>query len=147
DIQGTGVTILAALLAARKISGIAPEETRTLVFGAGTAGVGIADQLVDGLVLRHGRAEETARRSVMLFDRQGMVISDQEDLTEGQRKYARQPGEFPAVSDTGSLVQAVDAFRPTVLVGTSTRAGAFSKEVVKTMASHVERPLICPISN
>ncbi|RBP97389.1 NAD-dependent malic enzyme [Bifidobacterium aemilianum] len=147
DIQGTGVTILAALLAARKISGIAPEETRTLVFGAGTAGVGIADQIVDDLVLRHGMDEETARRSVMLFDRQGMVISDQEDLTEGQRKYARQPGEFPAVSDTGSLVQAVDAFRPTVLVGTSTRAGAFSKEVVKTMASHVERPLICPISN
>ncbi|RBP99154.1 NAD-dependent malic enzyme [Bifidobacterium xylocopae] len=147
DIQGTGVTVLAALLAARRISGLAPEDTRTLIYGAGTAGVGIADQIVDDLILTNGMDEEAARRSVMLFDRQGMVIAGQDDLTEGQRKYARRPGEFIAVADTTSLTEAIDAFHPTVLVGTSTQPGAFTEEAVKTMASHVERPLICPISN
>ncbi|AKV56099.1 malate dehydrogenase [Bifidobacterium actinocoloniiforme DSM 22766] len=147
DIQGTGVTVLAALLAARRISGLAPKDTRTVIYGAGTAGVGIADQIVDDLILNHGMDAEEARRSVMLFDRQGMIISDQDDLTEGQKKYARTPREFPAITDTRSLPQAVDVFQPTVLVGTSTQPGAFTQEVVTAMASHVERPLICPISN
>ncbi|BDR53259.1 NAD-dependent malic enzyme [Bombiscardovia nodaiensis] len=147
DIQGTGVTVLAALLAARKISGLKPEDTRTLVYGAGTAGVGIANQIVDDLILEHGMDEEAARKSVMLFDRQGMVIADQDDLTVGQQKYAREPGEFPEVSDTTSLVEAINAFQPNVLIGTSTQHGAFTQDAVKAMASHVERPLICPISN
>ncbi len=147
DIQGTGVTVLAALIAARNIAGLTAEETRTVVFGAGTAGVGIADQIVDDLVLRHGMDTETARTSVLLFDRQGMIIQGQDDLTEGQRKYARKPGEFPTVTDPTSLAQAVDAFQPTVLIGTSTQPGSFTEDVVKAMARHVERPLICPISN
>lgn len=147
DIQGTGVTVLAALIAARNISGLKPEQTRTMIFGAGTAGVGIADQIVDDLVIRQGMDEEAARKSVLLFDRQGMIIQGQDDLTDGQIRYARPSGEFPSTVETTDLAQVVDAFQPTVLIGTSTKPGAFTEEVVKNMAKHVERPLICPISN
>lgn len=147
DIQGTGVTVLAALIAARKIAGIDPKDTRVMVFGAGTAGVGIADQIVDDLVIRQGMDAQAARNSVLLFDRQGLIEHGQDDLTEGQARYARKPDEFAGVSDKSSLAQVVDAFQPTVLIGTSTRPGAFDQDVVEAMAKHVERPLICPISN
>lgn len=147
DIQGTGVTVLAALIAARKIAGIDPKDTRVMVFGAGTAGVGIADQIVDDLVIRQGMDAQAARNSVLLFDRQGLIEHGQDNLTEGQTRYAREPDEFAGVSDKSSLAQVVDAFQPTVLIGTSTRPGAFDQNVVEAMAKHVERPLICPISN
>ncbi|PJM72612.1 NAD-dependent malic enzyme [Bifidobacterium primatium] len=147
DIQGTGVTVLAALVAARRIAGTGYEDTRILVFGAGTAGVGIADQLVDDMVMNGGMDRAQAMAQVALVDRYGLVLEGQENLTEGQRKYAHDPAEFADVADTTDLAQVVDAFRPSVLIGTSTRPGAFDERVVTAMASHVERPLICPISN
>ena len=147
DIQGTGVTVLAALIAARKIAGADPKDTRIMVFGAGTAGVGIADQIVDDLIIRQGMDTETARSRVLLFDRQGLIEQGQDDLTEGQTRYARKPNEFASVTDKTSLAQVVDAFQPTVLIGTSTKPGAFDQNVVEAMAKHVERPLLCPISN
>lgn len=147
DIQGTGVTVLAALVAARCLGAPPINETRALIFGAGSAGVGIADQIVEDLVHTGGLARCDAEKRVVLFDRFGMVVDTQTDLTDGQRRYARDGAEFDSIGDPRSLAQVVDAFRPTVLVGTSTQPGAFTKEVVTAMASHVERPLICPISN
>ncbi|MBT1167140.1 NAD-dependent malic enzyme [Bifidobacterium simiarum] len=147
DIQGTGVTVLAALVSARRIAGTSPADTRILVFGAGTAGVGIADQLVDDLIARGGLGRDEAVARVALVDRYGLVYDDQDGLTDGQRRYARRRGEFPGLDDPTDLADVVEAFRPTVLIGTSTRAGAFDERVVRAMARHTDRPLICPISN
>lgn len=147
DIQGTGVTVLAALVAARRISGLGFADTRVLVFGAGSAGVGIADQLVDDLVRTGGIDRRDAELQVVLVDRDGLIFADMAALTPGQARYARQRTEWPHLADPTSLVQIVEAFRPTVMIGTSTRRGAFDRDVVTTMAAHTERPLICPISN
>lgn len=147
DIQGTGVTVLAALVAARNIAGTSYEDTRILVFGAGTAGVGIADQLVDDMVINGGMDRTSAMAQVALVDRYGLILEGMEGLTEGQAKYAQRPEAFTGLEDPTDLAAVVDIFKPSVLIGTSTRPGAFSESVVKAMASHVERPLICPISN
>ncbi|MBT1176786.1 NAD-dependent malic enzyme [Bifidobacterium callimiconis] len=147
DIQGTGVTVLAALVAARRIAGTSYDDTRILVFGAGTAGVGIADQLVDDMVLEGGMDRADAMSRVALVDRYGLILAGQDGLTEGQAKYAHDPAEFAGLDDITDLAAVVDAFKPSVLIGTSTRPGAFNEQVVRAMASHVERPLICPISN
>lgn len=147
DIQGTGVTILAALVAARRIAGLGISDTRVLVFGAGSAGVGIADQLVEDLVRNGGFERRDAEKRVVLVDRVGLILCGQPDLTDGQERYARDLSEFPGLADPTSLVQVVEAFRPSVMIGTSTQPGAFSEDVVTAMARYVERPLICPISN
>ncbi|WEV64765.1 NAD-dependent malic enzyme [Bifidobacterium sp. ESL0732] len=147
DIQGTGVTMLAALIAARNIAKTDFKDTRILVYGAGTAGVGIADQLVEDLIERGGIDPEDAKRQVALVDRFGLIEEGQDDLTEGQKKYARKPGEFAGLSDPTDLAAIVEAFKPTVLIGTSTNTGAFTEDVVRTMSKYCERPLICPISN
>lgn len=147
DIQGTGVTVLAALVAARRIAGTSYADTKILVYGAGTAGVGIADQLVDDLVVNGGMDRADAMGRVALVDRYGLILEGQENLTEGQRKYARTIEEFPGLTDTNDLAAIVDAFKPSVLIGTSTQPGAFNEQVVRNMAKHVERPLLCPISN
>lgn len=147
DIQGTGVTVLAALAAARRIARTRYTDTRIMVYGAGTAGVGIADQLVSDMMVNGGMSLVEASARVTLVDRQGLVLQGQTGLTEGQRRYAHDPAEFAGMDDTTDLAQLVERFRPSVLIGTSTQAGAFDERVVATMAEYVDRPLICPISN
>lgn len=147
DIQGTGVTMLAALISARRIAHTTHQDTRIMVFGAGTAGVGIADQLVEDLIVTGNMDREQASKRIVLFDKFGMIIEGQGNLTEGQRRYARRREEFAGLPDPTDLASVVDAFKPTVLIGTSTKAGAFDERVIRTMASHCEHPLICPISN
>jgi malate dehydrogenase (oxaloacetate-decarboxylating) len=80
------------------------------------------------------------------MDRQGLILDSLDGLTDGQRRYSRAAGEV-TLADPRSLARVVAAVKPTALIGTSTRFGAFTEEVVREMASHVDRPLICPISN
>ena len=150
DIQGTGAVNLAAVLAAVKATGSALTDHRIVIFGAGTAGTGIADQLcaqlrADGL----SSAEATARFWVL--DRPGLLTANLTGLSEAQRALARDPAEVAGWQrgpDGGiDLAQVVARVHPTILIGTSTRAGAFSEQIVKEMASHVERPVILPMSN
>ena len=147
DIQGTGVTILGALIAATKVAGTSLADTRVLTFGAGTAGIGIADQIVDGLVKLGGLEPEEARSRVYAMDRQGLLVSGDPDLTEGQARYAHDASELPSGLERTSLTDVIAAVRPTSLIGTSTVHGAFTQEAVQEMATHVERPFIAPISN
>ncbi|EJR03764.1 MULTISPECIES: oxaloacetate-decarboxylating malate dehydrogenase [Bacillus] len=148
DIQGTGAVSLAAVLSAVKASGVPLNEHRVVVFGAGTAGIGIADQVRDALV-RVGLSEQEAHERFWCIDRNGLITDNMEDLLDFQVPYARKEAEVKdwKQSDAIGLAEVVKHVKPTILIGTSTVAGAFKEEIIKEMASHVERPIILPMSN
>ncbi|WP_242242964.1 oxaloacetate-decarboxylating malate dehydrogenase [Bacillus cereus group sp. BfR-BA-01309] len=148
DIQGTGAVSLAAVLSAVKASSVPLSEHRVVVFGAGTAGIGIADQVRDAMV-REGVSEEESYKRFWCIDRNGLVTDDMEDLLDFQMPYARKEAEVSEwkQNDVIGLAEVVKHVKPTILIGTSTVAGAFKEEIIKEMASHVERPIILPMSN
>lgn len=149
DMQGTGAITLAAALSAVKVTGVPMAEQKLLVFGAGTAGVGIADQLHDAMV-RDGATEEQATAQVWLVDKQGLLTSDMPGLRDYQQPYARNPEEVKGWAAGGGAISLLDAVRsvsPTILLGTSTAHGAFTREVIEAMSAGVERPVVFPISN
>ena len=150
DIQGTGAITLAAILAGTRVARTSMAEQRVLVFGAGTAGVGIADQIRDAMV-RAGADHETATRQVWLVDRQGLLLDDMSDLRDFQTPYARPAAEAAGWARDGdgriTFATTVAKIHPTILVGTSKQGGAFTEPIVREMAAHVDRPLIFPLSN
>lgn len=148
DIQGTGAVSLAAVLSAVKASGVPLSEHRVVVFGSGTAGIGIADQVRDAMV-RAGLSDEESYNRFWCIDRNGLVTDNMEDLLDFQIPYARKEAEVSEwkQSDAIGLAEVVKHVKPTILIGTSTVAGAFKEEIIKEMASHVERPIILPMSN
>jgi malate dehydrogenase (oxaloacetate-decarboxylating) len=148
DVQGTGAITLAAVLSAIPVSGVPMRDQKLVVFGAGTAGVGVADQLRDAMI-RDGASREEATAHIWLVDKQGLLISDMTDLRDYQRSYARDPAEVEGWAGGGAiaLLDVVRRVQPTILVGTSTAHGAFTREVVQAMAAATERPIILPISN
>ncbi|MGG1147199.1 oxaloacetate-decarboxylating malate dehydrogenase [Bacillus wiedmannii] len=148
DIQGTGAVSLAAVLSAVKVSGVPLSEHRVVVFGAGTAGIGIADQVRDAMV-RVGVSEEESYKRFWCIDRNGLVTDNMEDLLDFQIPYARKEAEVSEwkQNDVIGLAEVVKHVKPTILIGTSTVAGAFKEGIIKEMASHVERPIILPMSN
>jgi malate dehydrogenase (oxaloacetate-decarboxylating) len=151
DIQGTGAVNLAAVLAAVRAIHTSLSDHRIVIYGAGTAGTGIADQL-RAQMLADGLTEEQARARFWAIDRHGLITSDVPGLSAVQRRCARHPDEVAGWrhdSDLGgvNLAEVVARVHPTILVGTSTRAGAFTDQIVREMAAHVERPVILPMSN
>ncbi|MGW3634233.1 NAD-dependent malic enzyme [Streptomyces sp. NPDC005122] len=148
DLQGTGAITLASVLSAVKVTGIPMRSQKLVVFGAGTAGVGIADQIHAAMV-RDGATPEEATSRIWLVDQQGLLTSDMTDLRDFQKPYARRPEDVGGWSGDGaiSLLETVSHAAPTILLGTSTAHGAFTEAVVKAMARGVERPIILPISN
>lgn len=149
DIQGTGVVALAAVLAGINASGIALREHRIVIMGAGTAGVGIADQIYSAL--RHaGLSEEEAKSKFWLVDRPGLLTKDM-SLLPFQAAFARNRNETeqwelrdPNYIDLYNVVKNV---KPTILIGSSTVSGAFTEEIVKMMSTQSGRPIILPLSN
>ncbi|MEV0231786.1 NAD-dependent malic enzyme [Nonomuraea sp. NPDC050786] len=143
DMQGTGAIVLAAVLGAVRVTGTPMREQRVVVLGAGTAGVGVADQLRDAMV-RDGLDRQAATRRIWLIDKQGLLADDMPDLRDFQQPYAR-----PAQEDVRGLglAEVVRRVEPTMLVGTSTVHGAFTEEIVKAMAAQVDRPIVFPLSN
>jgi malate dehydrogenase (oxaloacetate-decarboxylating) len=151
DIQGTGAVNLASVLAAAKVTGVPLAGHRIVIFGMGTAGAGIADQVTMAMVAE-GTPETEARRRFWAVDRQGLLTRDTRELSEPQRRYARDPAEVADWSRAGEangigLAEVVDRVHPTVLIGTSARAGAFTKPVIRAMAARAKRPVILPMSN
>jgi malate dehydrogenase (oxaloacetate-decarboxylating) len=100
-------------------------------------------------VVRDGATHEQATAQVWLVDKQGLLTSDMPDLRDYQRPYARKPEEVAGWAGGGpiSLLDAVRHVSPTILLGTSTAHGAFTREVIETMSAGVERPIVFPISN
>lgn len=144
DIQGTGVMMVSAMNALAEVTKIPVKDHRVLVFGGGTAGVGVSDQILLEK-MRSGLKKEDALKQFYLVDRQGLLTEDIDDLTEGQKKYARPKGEFKKpLKDLAEIVRTV---KPTVLIGTSGVHGAFTEDAVRAMAEVNERPAVMPISN
>jgi malate dehydrogenase (oxaloacetate-decarboxylating) len=149
DMQGTGAITLAATLSAIKVTGVPMRAQKLVVFGAGTAGVGIADQIRDAMI-RDGASQEQATAQVWLVDKQGLLTSDMPDLRDYQQPYARNLAEvagWGAGPGPASLLETVRHAEPTILLGTSTAHGAFTREVIEAMSAGVDRPIVFPISN
>ncbi|MHC3469358.1 NAD-dependent malic enzyme [Streptomyces sp. 7R007] len=151
DIQGTGAVNLAAVLSGVRVSGLPLPEHRVVVFGAGTAGMGVADQLRDAMVAE-GLTREEATGRVWAVDRYGLLTHGQEGLRDFQAAYARSADEvadWRQDEKVGGipLEEVVRQVRPTVLIGTSGQGGAFTESLVREMAAHTERPIILPMSN
>ncbi|MEV6292284.1 NAD-dependent malic enzyme [Streptomyces sp. NPDC051896] len=152
DIQGTGAVNLAAVLSGVRAAGVPLPKHRIVVFGAGTAGIGVADQLRDALVAEGlSPAEATAR--FWCVDRYGLLTDGQGDkLRDFQQPYARPADEVADWRRDDSLPgipldEVVRRIRPTILIGTSGQGGAFTEPIVREMARHTERPIILPMSN
>lgn len=146
DIQGTGIIVLAGVLGGLNISGEKMVDQKYLCFGAGTAGVGIAQRVAEEMV-QSGLSEEEAKKRFYMVDKQGLLFDDMPDLTPGQKEFARSRSEFANSEDLTDLLSVVKAVHPTIMVGTSTVHGAFTEDVIKEMAAHTERPIVMPISN
>lgn len=147
DIQGTGCVTLAAIYAASHVAKLRMQDLRVVVFGAGTAGTGIADQIRDAIAVESGKSKEAAAKQIWCVDKPGLLLqSMKDDLTPAQHPYAKPDCEWQEASHQ-SLLDVVKTIKPHVLIGTSTKPKTFTKEVVQEMAKHVERPIIFPLSN
>jgi malate dehydrogenase (oxaloacetate-decarboxylating)(NADP+) len=140
DIQGTAAVTLAALYSAGRVTGRPLAEEKVLFLGAGSAATGIGDQIVSAL-RGEGLSEAEARRRCWFVDRGGLVTAGRTDIAEYKRPFAH---EHPAAPD---LRSAVEALRPTALIGVSAQAGGFDETTVRLMARINQRPIILPLSN
>ena len=150
DMQGTAAVVLAAAFSAVRAAGSRMRDQRVVIHGAGTAGLGIADMMRDQMV-REGLSHEEATRRFWAMGRSGIVADDRrEHLYDFQVPYARPWSEVAGWAEPGTrpgLAEVVRHAHPTMLIGTSTQAGAFTEQVVREMAAHTARPIVMPLSN
>lgn len=149
DIQGTAAVASATLISAINVTGIPLTEQRIVIFGFGGAGLGIANLLVQ-LLAQQGMSLEQARRSIYGLDVDGLLTANRKPLSEAQQVYARPEAEvadWHREAGRIGLAEVVERVRPTALIGVSGQGGAFSEEVIRTMARHTKRPVIFPLSN
>jgi malate dehydrogenase (oxaloacetate-decarboxylating) len=152
DMQGTGAITLAAAISAVRVCGTPLRNQRVIIFGAGAAGIGIADQ-IRGAMVREGLSQEDAIDRFWCVDRHGLITTDMtEHLGEYQAMYARPARESKnwrrgGDGDGIGLAEVVHRVNPTMLVGASTSPGSFTEAIVKEMAAHAERPIIFALSN
>jgi malate dehydrogenase (oxaloacetate-decarboxylating) len=141
DIQGTGAVALSAILSGIKKSGIPIKEQKIIIFGAGSAGIGIADQIYRSLI-KYGLSDKEAKEKLWLIDKNGLVTELSENLTLGQKRYARKD-----ITQNLNLLNCIQLIHPNILIGSSAQGGAFTEEIIKTMAHFVEKPIVFPLSN
>lgn len=150
DIQGTGAVTLAAVMSGVQVSGTPLKDQRVLVFGPGAAGIGNADQIRDAMI-KEGLSQEEAEGRFWAYDYRGLLTEETENVFAFQKPYLRKTSEIKdwATDENGkvSLLEVVKQVKPTIMIGTSGVTGAFTEEIVKEMAKHVERPMIMPMSN
>ena len=150
DIQGTSGVASAAVLAACSGLGQALAQQRIVIFGAGTAGCGIAEGLLR-LLRAEGLSETESRQRIWAIDRPGLLLQGMDGLAPAAAGLARDPADVAGWprDEQGrlSLETVVEQVQPTVLIGTSTVTGAFNRGVVERMARHCDRPVILPLSN
>ena len=150
DIQGTAAVAAGTLLAAINVTGVPLQEQRIAIFGAGSAGCGIASLLLAAMVDAGLDAEDAARR-FYLVDRDGLLVEGMADIAPFQQPFL-QPRAAVSNWNTGnpnriSLLDVIYNAKPTTLIGVSAQAGAFNEAVVRAMAKSDERPVIFPLSN
>ncbi len=140
DIQGTAAVALAGMFGALRISGQKLADQRFLFLGGGSAATGIAELIAQALVLE-GMTLEAARQKTWLYDVNGLIISSRKDLADFQRPFAH---DAPPAA---SFVAAIEAIRPTAIIGVSTVPKLFNQQVIEAMARINQRPIIFPYSN
>jgi malate dehydrogenase (oxaloacetate-decarboxylating)(NADP+) len=140
DIQGTASVALAGLTTALQIVGSPLTEQRILLLGAGSAGIGIASMIVSAMQMK-GLSRDAARARISMFDVNGLLEPSRTDLSEAQRVFAHK------AAPSRDLAQSIEAFKPTVLIGVSTKGGAFNQSVVETMSRLNRRPIVFALSN
>jgi len=147
DVQGSSPVVLAAVYAAIRVTGIPMKHQELVVFGAGVAGVGVADQLRAAMIA-DGATDEQARSQIWLADTHGLLFDDMDDLRDFQRDYAKQRSGALGASGPGpvTLADIIEDVAPTILVGASAVGGTFTREVVQAMGQATRRPLILPLS-
>lgn len=149
DIQGTGAVTMTAILNASKLTRTKLSDHRVVIFGAGSAGCGIADRISEWMI-KEGLSSQEAHSHFWLIDSEGLITEDRSNIDYFKAIYARPSDEIQNWDRNDRYISLLDVVRnvkPTILIGTSAVQGAFTKEVVTTMASAVERPVIFPLSN
>lgn len=151
DMQGTGAITLAAAISAVRVCGIPLRSQRVVVFGAGTAGMGVAGQMHNAMV-RAGLSHEEAVRRFWCVDRQGLLTADMDgDLRDYQAAFARPATECKGWKrDAGGngigLAEVVNRVSPTMLIGASNAPGSFTEAIVRNMAARAPRPILFVLS-
>ncbi|WP_171407855.1 NAD-dependent malic enzyme [Acinetobacter rongchengensis] len=149
DIQGTAAVSVGSLIAASRAAGKQLKDQTITFLGAGSAGCGIAEQIVAQMMVE-GLTEAEARARVFLVDRFGLITENQPNLLDFQRKLAQKPEAIAAWRNAEvhiSLLDVVKQAKPTVLIGVSGQPGLFTEEVIRTLASNCESPIVLPLSN
>ena len=147
DVQGTGAVVVAAVYGGCHLTGVPMRDQRAVVFGAGTAGIGVADQIRDAMV-SDGATIEQATAQIWPIDKQGLLFDDMDDLRDFQVPYAKNRAQLGlGTGDRMGLVDAIKLASPTILLGFSAVFGAFTEKVVQAMTASCERPMIFPLSN
>ncbi|KAK4104975.1 hypothetical protein N658DRAFT_196296 [Parathielavia hyrcaniae] len=150
DIQGTGAVVLGGYIGAVNLSGVPLEEQRLVFMGAGSAGVGVAKQLVEYYTKR-GLSEQAAKDKFWLVDTKGLVTKDRGDKLAEHKKY------FARTDNNGhqfrTLEEVIEYVKPTALVGLTATHGVFTESVVRALKASVDagglgrRPILFPLSN
>ena len=149
DIQGTAAVATATLLSAINVTGVPLEQQKIAVLGFGTAGIGITNLLAQ-FMQEKGISEQEARHRFYALDRYGLVTEKGKDVRPEQRPYARKEQEVQSWTQPNREITLLDVMRhakPSVLIGVSGQAGAFTEEAVREMARNTIRPVIFPLSN
>ena len=148
DIQGTAAVTAASLLAAARAAGKSLEEMTIAFLGAGSAGCGIAEQLIR-LMVGRGLTEEQARQRIFMVDRFGVLNDQMADLRPFQQRLVQRCDDLSqwGCADNPGLPEVVTHARPDAIIGVSGQPGLFTREVIETMAQNHERPIIFPLSN
>ena len=150
DIQGTAAVAVGAILSGVKVTGKSLKDQQIAMFGAGSAGIGVADGL-RAAMKSEGLSEEEARSRFWFVDRDGLLHSGRKDLSPEQSSYAQPDERVSGWTRTSNghigLADVIQNIEATILIGLSTAGGAFTEAIVREMARKVERPIIFPLSN
>ncbi|AQQ69121.1 NAD-dependent malic enzyme [Microbulbifer agarilyticus] len=145
DIQGTASVALGTMLAACKAKEEKLSKQKVLVVGAGSAGCGIAEQVVSAMV-GDGLSEKKARERIFMFDRYGLVTNEMKGLHDFQEKLAQSTEKYPQ-SPEWDLQTLIEHVKPTILIGVSGQGGLFTQPVIEALHKGCKRPLVMPLSN
>lgn len=150
DIQGTAAVTVGTLMAACKVAGVRLSEQSVVFMGAGSAGSGIAEQIIAAMV-REGISDQQARQQIYMLGSHGLIHDQQQGLASFKQKLAQPWDKVKAWSEQGTdtidLLEVVKHSKASILVGVSGQPGLFTETVIKTMAANTERPMIFPLSN
>ncbi len=148
DIQGTAAIVVTGLIAAMAVKKESLTDQNVVFLGAGSAGTGIAGQIVQAMV-SEGLDEEAARRRIWMVDRDGLLLDNNPKVHDFQKPFL-QPAHVASgwgVQGRLGLAEVIEHVQPSVLIGVSGQAGAFKESVIRSMARHTPTPVIFPLSN